>query len=107
MKTYTPNGWALMKSGIFIRLFASWDGDFTTGGNWRLSSDVEAVKEDNEYYYFYTHSGSCYTCSKNSNRISVHNSLIFARLVYREGEDAYVVNEDKMHELFYITGDNK
>lgn len=65
---YTPHNWVLVKitgTDPHYRVFASWRGGFAQGDRWRMNSGVASVEEDEDNYYFYGTSGSCYKCHKN------------------------------------------
>jgi hypothetical protein len=66
---YRPEQWVLIKitgTDPHYRVFGSWRGGFATSDEWRLNSGIVRVEEDNDFYYFYGHSGSCYQCYKKS-----------------------------------------
>lgn len=48
------------------RIFGSWYGGYAGSYSWRLNSGVKSVEEDENYYYFYGSTGSCYQCHKES-----------------------------------------
>jgi hypothetical protein len=65
--SYTPDRWVIVKLGgtdTHHRVFGSWAGGYLDGDSWRMNSGIVRVEEDNENYYFYGHSGSCYKCHK-------------------------------------------
>lgn len=68
---YYPDYWQLVKlyskqdDAPFYKVFATWRGNFTSGDSWRLNSGITEVKEDDDSFYLYGHSGSCYRVSKN------------------------------------------
>ena len=72
MTNYKPDNWIVLKiptaleaSGFIYKVLGGWLGAFDHG-SWRLNSGITRVEEDNQYYYFYGHSGSCYQCNKES-----------------------------------------
>ena len=63
----TPDRWVIVKLGgkdPHHRVFGSWAGGYLSGDRWKMNSGIVRVEEDNENYYFYGHSGSCYKCHK-------------------------------------------
>lgn len=66
---YAPDKWMLIKVGgtdPHYRVFGSWYGSYLDGDAWRLNSGVKSVEQDENYYYFYGHSGSVYRCMKGA-----------------------------------------
>ena len=66
--TETPERWVILKINgpeTYFRVFAGWRGGYTSGDSWRINSGIVGVEEDEDYYYFIGHSGSCYKCHKN------------------------------------------
>ena len=64
----TPERWVILKINgpePYFRVFAGWRGGYTSGDSWRMNSGIVGVEEDEDYYYFIGHSGSCYKCHKN------------------------------------------
>lgn len=69
MKT-RPHNWSLtrLRDGT-VKVVATWLS------TWRINSGITDVKEDDEYYYFYGISGSCYQCKKDgygANNYGIH-----------------------------------
>jgi hypothetical protein len=67
----TPDKWVVVKitdkggPGMMdpeYKVFATWTGGWTDSDRWRLNSGISRVEEDNDNYYFYGYSGSCYKC---------------------------------------------
>jgi len=66
--TEKPERWVVLKINgpeTYFRVFGGWRGGYTSGDSWRMNSGIVGVEEDDEYYYFEGHSGSCYKCNKN------------------------------------------
>lgn len=67
----TPEQWVVLrlKSGLdddtVYKVFAGWRGGYLDGDRWKLNSGITKVEEDDDYFYFYGYSGSCYKCHKN------------------------------------------
>ena len=62
----SPDEWVMIyieRSSLY-KIFGSWFGGYLGGDSWSLNSGIKAVEEDEDYYYFYGHSGSCYKCHK-------------------------------------------
>ena len=66
--TETPENWVVLKINgpePYFRVFGGWRGGYTSGDSWRMNSGIVGIEEDEDYYYFEGHSGSCYQCHKN------------------------------------------
>lgn len=81
MNNYNPDGYAIIKAlqhdntySYFV--FGSWSGGYLDKDYWRRNSGIERFEENDDYYYFYGYSGSCYRCSKSSNHITMYNQGI-------------------------------
>lgn len=67
-----PHAWVIIKmtsvgddqDNTYYKVFASWAGGYLDGDRWKMNSGISRVEEDEEYYYFYGMSGSCYACHK-------------------------------------------
>ena len=59
-----PHQWMIIDTGECYKVFASWRGGYLDGDHWKMNSGITRVEEDEDYYYFYGHSGSCYQCHK-------------------------------------------
>tara|TARA_Y100000389_G_scaffold156787_1_gene157752 strand:- start:1174 stop:1518 length:345 start_codon:yes stop_codon:yes gene_type:complete len=65
----TPESWVILKiksNETYYRVFAGWGGGYLDADKWKMNSGIVGIEEDDEYYYFEGHSGSCYKCDKNS-----------------------------------------
>ena len=64
----TPDGWVVVKiinnKETYYKVFGGWSGGYLDGDRWKLNSGISKIEEDNENYYFYGYSGSCYQCNK-------------------------------------------
>jgi len=67
--TEKPEHWVVIRlendTDAYYKVFAGWRGGYLDGDRWRMNSGIAKVEEDEEYYYFYGASGSCYQCRKN------------------------------------------
>ena len=67
--TEKPENWVILKiegNETYYRVFGGWRGGYLDGDRWQLNSGIVGIEEDEDYYYFEGHSGSCYQCHKNS-----------------------------------------
>lgn len=65
----TPERWCIVKitaegRGDTYKVYGTWAGGYLDGDRWKLNSGISKVEEDDDNYYFYGHSGSCYKCHK-------------------------------------------
>ncbi len=67
--TDIPENWVIFKitnnGNTYYKVFGSWAGGYLTGDSWKLNSGIASVEEDENYYFFYGYSGSCYQCRKD------------------------------------------
>lgn len=64
-----PERWMVLKivtSDTLYKVFGSWAGGYLGEDRWRINSGISRVEEDEDNYYFYGFSGSCYKCKKGS-----------------------------------------
>ncbi len=78
-REYSPDRWVLLEmDGKIRKVLGGWSGGYLDSDNWRLSSGVESVEEDGDYYLFKNYSGSVYKCHKNSEGFTALSSRIYA-----------------------------
>jgi hypothetical protein len=67
--TEKPEYWVVLRiendNGAYYKVFAGWRGGYLDGDSWKMNSGISKVEEDEDFYYFYGASGSCYQCSKS------------------------------------------
>ena len=68
MSEYNPDRWAIVKfkgkDSTWYKVIGSWYGGYLNGDSWRLSSGLERIEEDGDYYLMHNYSGSIYKCYK-------------------------------------------
>ena len=75
---HTPDAWVLIHTtGGIVRICAGWSGGYLDGDYWRISSGVEDMQEEGDWYLFPQHSGSVYRCHKNAETLRMCNGGIF------------------------------
>jgi len=99
--TETPERWVILKVGTHYRVFAGWRGGYSSGDSWRMNSGIVGVEEDEDYYYFEGHSGSCYQCHKNGYGLkddmyyfSSYVQGVLENLIEKSSGLVEVLNED-------------
>jgi len=65
MSEYTPDKWLLLKIGEGQKVLGGWSGGYLDSDEWRLSSGVENITEEDGHYIIKNHSGSIYKCHKS------------------------------------------
>lgn len=103
---YIPDGWTVIKIDapsdngrqIYYKLFTSWKGGYLDGDSYRLNSGITKVEEDENYFYFFGGSGSCYKCQKKgySNHSSYAQGILRTMIDKgaEHGVDIEVLPED-------------
>ena len=75
MSEYNPDKWAIIKleiDGVLVhKVLGGWSGGYLDGDSWRLSSGLESVETEGNYYLMKNYSGSVYKCHKNANGFNV------------------------------------
>ena len=63
----TPEKWVILKlSNNYYKVFGTWAGGYLDGDRWKLNSGIQSVEQDEDFYYFFGFSGSCYKCHKKT-----------------------------------------
>jgi len=69
--TEYPHRWVILKlPNNLYKVFGTWSGGYLDGDRWKLNSGIQKVEQDNNFYYFFGYSGSCYKCHKNGYGIN-------------------------------------
>lgn len=81
----TPDKWVVVevhtKDGeILYKVLASWYGGYAGSDEWRFSSGITKVVHHDKHYDIHNHSGSVYTCYKNSRGMSSFTADVFHNL---------------------------
>lgn len=103
--TETPEKWVILKieseKKSYLKIFATWTGDYLSGDSWRLNSGVASVKEDEDYFYFIGHSGSCYKCHKKTYGTASSYGEIVLNNIIKEGSEkiSLMKNDDEWKSL--------
>jgi len=84
MSTYKPDLWEVVrisKDGEHIdKVYASWRGGYITPDEWRLSSGITQVVENDSHYQIHNHSGSIYLCPKQARGTTLFTQAILEQL---------------------------
>ena len=61
-REYNPNRWVILsftdEKETWYKVFGSWSGGYLDGDSWRLSSGLDKIEEEGDYYLMRNHSGS-------------------------------------------------
>jgi hypothetical protein len=97
LANYNPDNWVVLKfnyeGGVLYRVLAGWSGGYLDGDSWRMNSGITEVKQDSDYYYFYSNTGSCYCCRKTSNTMRSNIANTYSAIVERYGDDVSLCDE--------------
>lgn len=94
---YEPDNWVVIKikgDDPHYRVLAGWSGGYTTGDSWRMNSGITRVEGDEQSFYFYGATGSCYKCHKTAYRLRMNNAHIWAALQSKHGDKVELMPED-------------
>jgi hypothetical protein len=84
MSRYTPDLWEIVRLSIndeqINKILASWYGGFAGSDEWRLSSGIVEVVENDSHYQIHNESGSVYLCPKGAKGMSIYTSRVFNQL---------------------------
>jgi hypothetical protein len=73
----SPDVWVILKiegeGGPLYKVFASWYGGYLGSDRWKMNSGIVNVEEDENFFYFFGYSGSCYQCPKGENNYRTNN----------------------------------
>lgn len=109
-REYNPDRWVLLEmNGGVRKVLGGWSGGYLDSDNWRLSSGVESVEEDGDYYLFKNYSGSVYKCHKKSEGFTGLSASIYAGWQEKlEGTDntIEIINMDESNESGSTETDN-
>jgi len=98
--TEIPERWVVIKikddTDSSYKIYATWAGGYLGSDRWKFNSGISAISEDNEYYYFYGYSGSCYKCHKKRyGIITSYNKGVLTNIIDK--------SEDKISILDSVT----
>ena len=65
--TESPEMWLVLdlKNGSY-KVWGGWRGGYLDGDRYKVNSGITRVESDDDYYYIYGVSGSCYKCKKGT-----------------------------------------
>jgi len=85
MREYEPYKWELLKfndgKNTWYKVLGSWVGGYLDGDSWRLSSVVDKIDEDSDFYIMFNSSGSLYRCGKEGRGLTAYTSSIVSDIL--------------------------
>jgi len=81
MAEYIPDKWEIVNLKIgdlnSNKVMGSWYGGFLGSDNWRLSSGITDVIENDNHYEIHNESGSVYMCHKKVQGMSAYTAQVY------------------------------
>lgn len=96
MSNYNPDNWVIIQfkgDDPHYRVLGGWSGGYTTDDSWRMNSGIVRHEFDEDYWYFYGSSGSCYKCHVNSYGLRMNNTHIWAQLQEIHGDKVEMLED--------------
>lgn len=102
----TPDQWIILKiPGNYYKVFGVWVDGYLGGDQWKLNSGINKITEDDEYYYFYGYSGSCYNCHKAHYGITSSYGLnVLYELIIQSNNQIEIISENEFNLNDIING---
>ena len=106
MANYSPDKWQIIKftspeAGDVYKVLGGWSGGYLDGDSWRLSSGLERIEEDGDFYLMHNYSGSIYKCHKMANGFNMISSSIYSgwreQLKDKDGYEATTVTIEEFN----------
>lgn len=92
MNTYNPDKWKIVGNGEVFKVLGGWSGGYLDSDNWRLSSGIVEIKENNLHWVVTNASGSTYECHKNAEGLTLSSANIYNQLL-EKGFSSYTMEE--------------
>lgn len=78
---YTPDKWVIMRITSkehpqIDKILGSWYGGFAGSDEWRFSSGITKIEEEEKYYIIHNYSGSQYFCRKGCEGMSAYTEIV-------------------------------
>ena len=99
--TYTPDSWVVINIGEHWKVLATWYGSYLLGDDWRLSSGVDGIIEEDTYWVISNVSGSTYICYKSAEGLSSLGADILTNL--QKIANVEVKNANEVYGYFNIS----
>lgn len=91
-----PERWVILNiNNGYYKVFGSWTGGYLYGDRWRLNSGIKKVEQDENFYYIFGLSGSCYKCHKKGYGISNQYGVGILEKILKESEGKIKLMENQ------------
>ena len=91
MSEYNPDKWVIVRfkreEEVWHKVLGSWYGGYLDGDSWRLSSGLNSIEEDGDFYLMKNHSGSVYKCHKKMNGMHLTSAGIYENIKEQADEN--------------------
>lgn len=94
MSEYNPDKWVILKlvsDKTVYKVLAGNTGGYLDSDTWRLSSGLERIEEEGDFYIMHNYSGSVYRCHKKSEGFTALTADKFRQIEKTTKEDGYSV----------------
>jgi len=95
MREYIPDRWIIVEIAnegepTFCKVLAGWIGGYACADEWRLSSPVVKVIEEDTHYEIHNESGSIYKCPKHSIGTTNLSGGVLNRMLEQNSESVKI-----------------
>jgi len=109
MSTFRVDNWVIIKFNgpdPHYRVLGGRSGGYLDGSSWRMNSGIVSVESRTDHYVsqgekieiflydFYSASGSCYICNKESYGLKMNNAHVWNQLKEIHGDKVELMDED-------------
>jgi hypothetical protein len=94
---YRCDNWVVIFFGgndPHYKVLTGTSGGYLSGSSWRMNSGIVRVEEDDNYFYFFGSSGSCYACGKQSYGLRMSNGYVWEELQRIHGNKVKLIPEN-------------
>lgn len=82
MTEYNPDKWVIIEiktqKETLYKVLASWYGGYLNGDSWKVSSQIQDVKNIKNGYAFHNASGSVYKCHKDGYGMNMYTASVYS-----------------------------
>ena len=93
---YRPDKWEIIKfkndKKTWYKVLGSWSGGYLDGDSWRLSSGLEEVAVDGDYYLMKNYSGSVYKVHKDADGMTGYTASLYNNWIARAEEESVEIS---------------
>jgi hypothetical protein len=102
MSEYKPDRWVIVRTHNdkkpFCKVLAGWYGGYLDGDSWRMSSPIESIEQNGDFYEISNSSGSKYLCHTDRNELTGVTAGIFDDL--KENNSVKIISVGEYLEEF-------